>query len=375
MTLKRILVIGLVALALVGLAMTMLYAARSQPMSLPPAQSYPPPQARPLPPLTPIGERVDVSGRLLILNRELGIPLDQLKAMSSNEIERLFEQNAARLNVNVYRLTRQPDGTETWLEFRGIKSPTPPPTLQPKPPSVSRATQCEPIQKGLAFLKRHHIPAVGLIRESLVVAPNRAWLTNDNALAAFAFSQLGETEQSAALASSMQRYGYSTNGLIEVLWGVPVVWPPRVARPVLIQSSAFQVWQEFHDSGPAFDDWQEYANLGFLGALNEYQQGRPDSALRIFQQTLAQFDGTGLRDKAYTDHYETYKLALALYAGATIRAAMPTRPQLLALLLSMQSSDGGFTTLYRDHRTPLGDANTETTALALLALYRSGCLP
>ena len=312
-------------------------------------------------------ERVDPSGRWLILNRELGIPFDQLKAMSPDEIQRLFEQNAERLRVNIYRLTRQPNGTETWIEIRGIKSPTP--TLQ-------SSTACPSIQKGLAFLKHHYVQDIGLIRESPLVSPNRFWLTNDNALAALAFSRTGEHEYAASLGSSMRRYGYSTNGLIEVLWGVPVTWPPHVEqKSIIAQVGAYQVWQEFHDSGPVFNDWQDYANLGLLGAMNEYRSGRRDSAIRIFQQTLMQFDGIGFRDKSYSSSgfYETYKLALALYVGATINVPL-TDVRLSRALLAMQTTDGGFTTLYRDLHTPTGDANTETTALALLAQSVYGCL-
>lgn len=241
--------------------------------------------------------------------------------------------------------------------------------------SVPSTFQCPSIQRGLMFLQSRFNPDLGLFSESPVVAPHKFWLTNDNALAAFALSRAGNLELSFAIGTALSRYGSNTNGLIEVVWGMPVAWPPRAARPVLISKlGADEIWQEYHDSAARFDDWREYANLALLDALNEYNQGHAEQANLVFAQALRQFDGSGFRDKAYADHYETYKLALALYVGSTIHAPMPiAAPQLWAILLSMQSSDGGFTTLYRDRQTPLGDANTETTAFALLALSAYGC--
>ena len=246
---------------------------------------------------------------------------------------------------------------------------------QPQP-----IVNCRPIWRGLAFLVNQYNPTVGLLRESPEVAPHKYWLTNDNALAACAFSKLGKPDMGQTLAASMQRYGFATNGLIEVVWGAPIAWPPHVERQVLISKiEQYEIWQEFHDSGPRFEDWQEYANLALLGALHEHQQGRAENARIIFKQALEQFDGIGFNDKARRSpsghgYYETYKLALALYVGAKIAAPMDGRGvQLFTALLQKQAPLGGFTALY-DGTAAVGDANTETTALALLALDAYGCV-
>jgi hypothetical protein len=63
--------------------------------------------------------------------------------------------------------------------------------------------------------------------------------------------------------------------------------------------------------------------------LNEFNQGHRDESVSIFSNTLEGFDGTGFRDKAFTDLYETYKLALALYTGKKIDAQIPAGDQLL----------------------------------------------
>lgn len=236
---------------------------------------------------------------------------------------------------------------------------------------------CPAIQRGLAFLTARFNPAVGLLNEAPQAAPNTYWLTNDNALAAYTLSQLGQTELAANIQATLRRYGYTSNGLIEVVWGATVSFPPYVARPEMVDKvGSAEIWQEFHDRGGQFNDWAEYANLGFLGALNELNQKHNPEARTIFSSTLAQFDGAGFRDKAFdrvNGLYETYKLALALYAGAKIGTPVPNGDQLLQALQAMQAASGGFTTHYRDLHTPQGDANTETTALALLALKVYGC--
>ena len=233
---------------------------------------------------------------------------------------------------------------------------------------------CPAIQRGLAFLTARYNPALGLLNEAPQAAPNTYWLTNDNALAAYALSQLGKTDLAAYVQSTLQGYKYTSNNLIEVVWGASVSFPPYVARPEVIDKIGdAEIKQEFHDSGGRFEDWAEYANLGFLGALNEFNQKHTAEARTIFASTLAQFDGAGFRDKAFNGQYETYKLALGLYTGVKIGAPLPNGSQMLEALLAMQAANGGFSTHYTDLKTPQGDQNTETTALALLALKAYGC--
>ncbi len=236
---------------------------------------------------------------------------------------------------------------------------------------------CPAIQPGLAFLEARFNPSLGLLNEAPQAAPNTYWLTNDNALAAYALTKLGQKERAVAIQSALQHYGYTANNLVEVVWGATVPFPPHVARSEMVDKvGEAEVWQEFHDAGGTFNDWAEYANLGFLGALNELNQGHKDEARAIFSATLAQFDGSGFRDKAFDPAaglYETYKLALALYTGVNIGVPNSRGGQIRQALLSMQAASGGFYTHYRDWKTPEGETNTETTALALLALKGYGC--
>jgi hypothetical protein len=249
-----------------------------------------------------------------------------------------------------------------------FSSPSPVPQTQfsTKPP-------CSSIQRGIDFLAARFNSNLGLLNESPVVAPNKYWLTNDNALAAFALSKLGRSELAATLKSSLQHYGYETNGLIEVIWGTQVFFPPHAAEQVMISiQNGEEIWQEFRMGGK-FEDWHEYADLGFLGALNEFRAGRISESHAIFSKALEKFKDQGFQDQAFKGLYETYKLALALYVGDTIQAPIPIKKMLQQILLAMQAENGGFYTHYRDIQHPEGDTNTETTAYALLAQNTVGC--
>jgi hypothetical protein len=219
-------------------------------------------------------------------------------------------------------------------------------------------THCPPIERGLAFLEARYNPTIGLLNESPQVAPYTYWLTNDNALAAFTFSEFGQIDMSGTLETSLIRYGHTGNGLIEVIWGMPVSYPPyRETKVLITQVGQDEVWQEFHNQGSTFDDWAEYANLGFFSALNEFHQGRMNEAQTLYSSALLLYDGTGFADKAFKELYETYKLALAIYVGSVIQAPNPNHDEMLAILLSMQSPEGGFFTHYNALKSPDGDAN------------------
>lgn len=242
---------------------------------------------------------------------------------------------------------------------------------QERPNSIGQ--RCPEVQKGAEFLRARYNPTIGLLNESPEVAPHHFWLSNDNALAAFTFDQLGDVEMSATLAKSILRYGSRSNGLIEVLWGETVDFPPYVADVKNIaQLGDDVVLQEMHTSGTRFEDWREYADLCFWGALNNYRQGRWVEAREIYAACMRFYDGLGFRDKAFDGRYETYKLALALYVGNVIEVEMPEAGEIRTALVAMQSTEGGFYTHYWDIYRPDGDANTETTSLAVLALWQ-GC--
>ena len=124
---------------------------------------------------------------------------------------------------------------------------------------------------------------------------------------------------------------------------------------------------------------QNYADLLFLQALYYHRLGNSTAASSYYHLASSDYNGIGLSDKAFNGTvYQTYKLALFVYTASCLGYAPETNtPSAVALLFSLQdNSTGGFYTGYTANATslnspgftPTGGVNTETTALAALAL-------
>ncbi|MBE0684509.1 MAG: hypothetical protein IH585_00765 [Anaerolineaceae bacterium] len=234
------------------------------------------------------------------------------------------------------------------------------------PPTSMRAV----IHNGLVYLNDQINPELGLLRESPVVAPNRYWLTNDNALASYTFSQFGYKDTRRMILQNLDDYGDFENNFIEVVMGHVVYMPPRVPDAVLITKIGdAEIWTEKHVSDNRYEDWQEYANLGFMVALNHVNLDIKAIAQELIMKTMGMFDGKGFRDKAFNGSYDTYKLALAIYTARNANMILHEEEIILDILLKMLDKNGGFLTRYDENLNPLGDTNTETTSFALLAIH------
>ena len=106
-----------------------------------------------------------------------------------------------------------------------------------------------------------------------------------------------------------------------------------------------------------------------MAAITEAGKDR-DEALRRFEAGLATWDGTGFKDRVNRKggFYATYKLALALSAAARLNRHPEMEEKIVERLLAVQRGDGGFITDYNAQGRPVGEANVETTSLAVLAL-------
>ena len=122
---------------------------------------------------------------------------------------------------------------------------------------------------------------------------------------------------------------------------------------------------------------QNYADLLFLQAVYNHRLGDSTAAASYYQLGANDFDGKGFVDLANqgsaqgTLTYQTYKVALYVYSTICLgeQANAPSLPVAESTLLHMQSnSTGGFATSYGAGITPTSGVNTETTALAALAL-------
>jgi len=136
-----------------------------------------------------------------------------------------------------------------------------------------------------------------------------------------------------------------------------------------------------HDQG-LFYDAAEYADIMLLKAINESLWGDSVKANAYYDVADALWDGKGFADAGnHPDHddYQTYKVALYIYASKLLgRVASDNYTQAAYVLPLMQKhggvvpeTDGGFSTWYTwDDSSPIaqGSTNVETTTLAILAL-------
>lgn len=299
-----------------------------------PADDLPVPVAVPEPTASVIIAQANTPAIYVMLSERLGISLALITTLPVEELARLIEQHGALSGLTA--------GEE---EAHAART------------SIDRA---------VAFLHVQYNPSVRLLRESPVVAPGRHWLATDNQLAVYALVAAGDplaAKITQTLAENGERFDAGRHGVIEALAGVAIAWPPRThAQRELLPG----IWHEERVSGAPMLDWANYADLALYGALEAWNRGDAATAHNRYVTALARFDGTGFDDAATDTHYTTYKLALALLVAQRLQE--PLRHDLLAALLAKQDATGGFVALYNRQGVPEGDANTETTAYAVLAL-------
>lgn len=235
------------------------------------------------------------------------------------------------------------------------------------------AALCAVVRRAVNFLSEQYDPALHLLRESPVTAPDKHWLATDNALALAALrSAVSCAPDAAPLADSVAQglaaHAATRHGLIEVVTGGAVEWPPRTPTQTEVTAG---VHREERLTGATMDDWREYADLALIGVIRLAQSGKADEARALYADALGMYDGTGFVDKANggDQPYATYKLALALLASHAVNE--PPDAALPAQLLDKQDASGGFFALYGADGG-LNDANTETTAYTILALTALG---
>ena len=78
------------------------------------------------------------------------------------------------------------------------------------------------------------------------------------------------------------------------------------------------------------------------------------------------WDGVGINDKVtkVEGYYTAFKLALLLYTSKVLGYKLNFERQLIKTIWDMQDEITG----YKPDRTPIGDPNTETTSIIIIAL-------
>lgn len=226
------------------------------------------------------------------------------------------------------------------------------------------------------FLLSQYDSRLRLCFEAPFVAPDIYWLASDNLLAHHALEPYYPNISRQIYLELESRDGFKS-GVYETLFGVSIPLPIKEKVTYVIeQGEDYVIQTDIHNCTTAFPHWDEYANLLICSALSLYWENETEEAFRLFDKAADMWDGKGLYDRAIPEAepnlrglYETYKLALLLYASRIFNRTLTFKTELENVLWAMQS-DGGIITHYNGSVTPIvpvGDANTETTSLTLIA--------
>lgn len=298
---------------------------------------------------------------------------DKSRTLSRRKFTQLFGAAAAGVTLGIVPL-RIEEGTS------GPPRPPQRPLVNPEnaaspAPEVEQLTEkekiAEAINGGVKFLAGQYDPLVGLLIAS-PLAEHKGWLNTDNGLASMALDAVkAEGEFVQNIKNTRATYGNPRHGVIEVLAGEKISWPPHIPDQQVVNGL---VWNETRLSGSLMNDWSEYTDLAIYAALNAFNKDEIEKAKKLYNDAVSIFDGFGFPDKAFQDdtepekRYANFKLALAVNAG--IKIGEKFNPEILKRLHMMQAEDGGFTTLSTAKDGAIGDANVETTSHTLMALSK-----
>ncbi|HKI72518.1 MAG TPA: hypothetical protein VKA81_09090 [Verrucomicrobiae bacterium] len=222
------------------------------------------------------------------------------------------------------------------------------------------------IQRGESFLTNLFDTRLQLLPE--YQGSSTYWLFHDNYLAAHVLART-RPDLSRRIRSTLTQFGVTNSGKIEIVFGE--ARQPLPFRTYLLTNVAVVEGKTIRTelvTTNILSGWNEYADLVLLASLAQ-ARSTPADARKNFDKAVAMWDGEGFRDGAtrHSGIYATYKLALYLIAADRLNISAPHRDNVVARLLAMQSTDGGWTTDYKEGK-PVGLANVETTCLSLLAL-------
>ena len=256
-------------------------------------------------------------------------------------------------------------GFESW----SLSKPPPPAPIPPPAPDP-RLLRLE------SFLANQFNGSVGLVRESPDPPLTRNyWLLSDNLIAMHVLPDpvlgINYPDKAAQINQTMQKCGYFTDGLHEVLFGSVIQFPPYTPVFKVVENSSFLVEVEVrsNSTGKLQPDWTNYADLLIYGALSAHNAGNDPLAIDYFNRALNMWNGAGLWDfpTQHDGFYATYKLALLMYAADILNQTIPYRADLENRIWQFQRDDGGIRAFYLGNMTSNREANSETAGLVLLA--------
>ena len=254
----------------------------------------------------------------------------------------------------------------------------------------AHSTQIETNQvldDALNYLQANYNDEVGLICES----PDEEfkdtyWVYSDNFLASIVLHNYGQSDTLVRMAgditSKMPNYLNQAgvcNPMNQYMVLRESVFYFDNAQPVILAKVGNATVKTTMNNriGDPLLPWN-YSDVAFLQAVYYHELGNESGAMKSYLYGVNRSDGIGFKDDAFNDThlYETYKLALYIYASTMLGQEDYNRPafdQALGTLVDMQQhtsilDNGGFATYYDSNGTAKPGVNTETTSLAVLAV-------
>jgi hypothetical protein len=249
------------------------------------------------------------------------------------------------------------------------------------------------VERAAEFLLDKFNESLGLCREAPNVAPNTYWLVSDNLWAWKALQMVNESglpdaNRAGAVAKKIKfslielaaKYGLPTdsNGLPisyahEAVIGDVALPPYKTATILTLHYDGF-VLKTIILNGTIMDDWANYSDLLMYAALSNHWLGNDAEALGNCSNATKMWNATSIaiQDQAFNKTiktYDTFKLALLLYTSRVLGQSLSFESELVNRIYSQQRvSDGGIVTNYYANGTSVGDANTETTSMVIIAV-------
>ncbi len=243
-------------------------------------------------------------------------------------------------------------------------------------------------QDGLRrFLESQYIPEIGLLRAATTAYPDNItiYIANDNVLAARALTVLGDRDLASKVLTTLNdNFSGGWNSKIDILMGKDIPDSYYSSYMVLVKNkSGYMIKWEKTNMSSIIRDWYNYADLLVYHALDRLLWGSRPEAEQSFLNLTKMWDGYGFRDKPTNDTgvYAVYKLALFIYLYRALESANSEivrdykgiYDKCLEIIIRAQDKQyGGIHTDYivkNGEIVILGDMNTETTSMVVLALY------
>jgi len=238
------------------------------------------------------------------------------------------------------------------------------------------------------FLESQYASEIGLLRASTSANPDssRVYVASDNLLASRALAVLNSKLASKVITTLNDRYGGGFDSLHEVLLGIKIPdkfycrYNEYLGNVSTSKFGTLEIYYEKPNYNCTIRNWDKYADLLVYKALNSLLHGSKSYAEHLFEKLMGMWDGNGFKDIAFRGEYSTYKIALAIFLYRALKASKSSQivkyngiiEKCYKIICEMQRGDGGIVTNYvvlNGKTIAVGDANTETTSIVVLALH------